>query len=163
MAKLAQKEWLPRRACVASYPTREHKSVLWVWPWEEDCLTVAGDLRAQPEGFLRGVADDASTYTRDLPYGWDTLLENIVDPAHIPFAHHGLQGKRDDAIAINMTSPIPIHAADAADADADGGGGGGGGGGDALAGSAAPSMLVADMPLASRISLRFGVITSAPA
>ena len=107
-----------RRACVASYPTREHKSVLWVWPWEEDCLTVAGDLRAQPEGFLRGVAHDASTYTRDLPYGWDTLLENIVDPAHIPFAHHGLQGKRDDAIAINMTSPIPIHAADAADADA---------------------------------------------
>ena len=41
-----------------------------------------------------------ATYTRDLPYSWDTLLENIVDPAHIPFAHHGLQGKRDDAIAI---------------------------------------------------------------
>ena len=44
-----------------------------------------------------------STYTRDLPYGWDTLLENLIDPAHIPFAHHGLQGTRDDAIPIEMS------------------------------------------------------------
>lgn len=98
------------RACVASYPTRVHKSVLWVWPWEEDNVSVAGDVNAQPEGFLAGVSEDASTYTRDLPYSWDTLLENIVDPAHIPFAHHGLQGKREDAIAINMTQPWPVHA-----------------------------------------------------
>lgn len=98
------------RACVATYPTRVHKSVLWVWPWREDCLSVAADERAQPEGFLAGVSDDASTYTRDLPYSWDTLLENIVDPAHIPFAHHGLQGKREDAIAINMTTPTATHA-----------------------------------------------------
>ena len=98
------------RACVASYPTRVHKSLLWAWPWEEDSLAVLADERAQPEGLLAGVAEDASTYTRDLPYGWDTLLENIVDPAHIPFAHHGLQGKREDAIAINMTNPKPTHA-----------------------------------------------------
>ena len=102
------------RACVASYPTRVHKSVLWAWPWEEDCLSVVDDVRAQPEGFLDGVADDASTYTRDLPYSWDTLLENIVDPAHIPFAHHGLQGKREDAIPINMTNPTPVDATIAA-------------------------------------------------
>ena len=25
-----------------------------------------------------------------------------MDPAHIPFAHHGLQGKRDDACEIPM-------------------------------------------------------------
>ena len=98
------------RACVASYPTRVHKSVLWVWPWEEDCLSVVADERAQPEGILAGVSDDAATYTRDLPYSWDTLLENIVDPAHIPFAHHGLQGKREDAIAINMTNPSSVDA-----------------------------------------------------
>ena len=40
------------RACVASYPTRVHKSVLWVWPWEEDCLSVVADERAQPEASL---------------------------------------------------------------------------------------------------------------
>jgi len=65
---------------------------------------------AHPETMLAGVADDASTYTRDLPYGWDTLLENIVDPSHIPFAHHGLQGKRSDAIPINMS--VPTNRAD---------------------------------------------------
>ena len=98
------------RACVASYPTRIHKSLLWAWLWEDvGSLEVLADERAQPEGFLAGVAEDASTFTRDLPYGWDTLLENIVDPAHIPFAHHGMQGKREDAIAINMTNPTPAH------------------------------------------------------
>ena len=52
----------------------------------------------------RTVDEDASTYTRDLPYGWDTLLENIVDTAHIPFAHHGLQGVRSDGSPIAMRS-----------------------------------------------------------
>ena len=33
---------------------------------------------------------------------------NLIDPAHIPFAHHGLQGTRDDAVAINMTMPSTI-------------------------------------------------------
>lgn len=96
------------RACVNSYPTRVEKSVLWAWPWPEDPLTFANDMAAMPEGMVSGVDADASTYTRDLPYGWDTLLENIVDPAHIPFAHHGLQGKRSDAIPINMTTPNAI-------------------------------------------------------
>ena len=63
------------RACVASYPTRVEKSVLWAWVWPEDLLTVVGDPAAQPETMLAGVDPDAATYTRDLPYGWDTLLE----------------------------------------------------------------------------------------
>jgi hypothetical protein len=37
------------------------------------------------------------------------LLENLADPAHVPFAHHGLQGTRADAIPINMTVPQPVH------------------------------------------------------
>merc|ERR1719343_1997423 len=51
------------------------------------------------------VVNNPNTYTRDLPYGWDTLMENLIDPAHIPFAHHNLQGTRDDAIPIEMTVP----------------------------------------------------------
>lgn len=52
--------------------------------------------------------NNPTTYTRDLPYGWDSLIENFIDPAHVPFAHHGLQGKRDDAVPINMTVPISM-------------------------------------------------------
>jgi phenylpropionate dioxygenase-like ring-hydroxylating dioxygenase large terminal subunit len=54
---------------------------------------------------MRAADFNPSTYTRDLPYGWDSLVENLIDPSHVPFAHHGLQGKRDDAIPINMTVP----------------------------------------------------------
>jgi phenylpropionate dioxygenase-like ring-hydroxylating dioxygenase large terminal subunit len=33
-----------------------------------------------------------SSFTvRDLPYSFDFLVENLMDPAHIPFAHHSLQ------------------------------------------------------------------------
>jgi len=41
-------------------------------------------------------------YMRDLPYSADMLLENFFDPAHIPFAHHSLQGTRDDAVPVEM-------------------------------------------------------------
>lgn len=41
-------------------------------------------------------------YMRDLPYSADMLLENFFDPAHIPFAHHSLQGTRDDAVPIEI-------------------------------------------------------------
>lgn len=29
-------------------------------------------------------------YFRDLPYSYDVLVENLLDPAHLPFSHHGL-------------------------------------------------------------------------
>jgi len=34
-------------------------------------------------------------YMRDITYDWDTFVENIVDPTHVPFAHHGIQGRRE--------------------------------------------------------------------
>jgi len=40
--------------------------------------------------------------TRELPYSFDFMVENFMDPAHIPFAHHGLQGVRSDGIDIPM-------------------------------------------------------------
>lgn len=77
---------------IQSYPTRVCKNVLFAWPWPEDCLAYT-DLDGvstvhawrQPEFMVRNVPEGAATYTRDQPYGWDTLLENIVDPAHVPW------------------------------------------------------------------------------
>jgi pheophorbide a oxygenase len=95
-----------KRSCVAAYPIYVEKNVLWIWPWKEDVLSVAGNPMAHPEGMMEMVVDNPTTYTRDLPYGWASLVENLVDPSHVPFAHHGMQGKRTDAIAINMTKPV---------------------------------------------------------
>ena len=51
------------RCVVASYSTRVVKNILWVWPWTDtDPLSVAADKLAQPEGFLAGVDEHASTY-----------------------------------------------------------------------------------------------------
>merc|ERR1719215_317146 len=45
-------------------------------------------------------------FSRELPYSVDFLLENFMDPAHIPFAHHGLQGQRQDGSPIAMESIV---------------------------------------------------------
>jgi phenylpropionate dioxygenase-like ring-hydroxylating dioxygenase large terminal subunit len=59
-----------------------------------------------PEKMYPGLADQmakqATYYVRDLPYSFDFLVENFMDPAHIPFAHHGLQGVREDGSDIPM-------------------------------------------------------------
>lgn len=31
-------------------------------------------------------------FVRDLPYGYDALVENLLDPSHVPFSHHGVMG-----------------------------------------------------------------------
>ena len=60
-----------------------------------------------PEDMYPYLADSiekgVTYYTRDLPYSFDFLVENFMDPAHIPFAHHSLQGTRDDGSPIEMT------------------------------------------------------------
>ena len=88
-------------ASVGSYAVQVHKEILFFWPWSDD--PEAAPEHATPEHMMSSVPELSSTYTRDLPYGWDTLVENLADPAHVPFAHHGMQGTRADAIAINMT------------------------------------------------------------
>jgi phenylpropionate dioxygenase-like ring-hydroxylating dioxygenase large terminal subunit len=59
-----------------------------------------------PEQMYPGLTDQmaklSTYYVRDLPYSFDFLVENFMDPAHIPFAHHGLQGVREDGSDIPM-------------------------------------------------------------
>ena len=31
-------------------------------------------------------------FMRDLPYSIDILAENVLDPSHVPFSHHGMMG-----------------------------------------------------------------------
>lgn len=41
-------------------------------------------------------------YIREVPYSWSYLVENFFDPAHVPFAHHGMQSVRSDGCNIPM-------------------------------------------------------------
>lgn len=88
--------------CATALPTRQAQDLLWVWP-DPDSATLAETvpLPLSPQidaskGFFW------SSFVRDLEYDWQTLVENVADPSHVPFAHHGVQGNREQA------RPIPI-------------------------------------------------------
>lgn len=88
--------------CATALPVQEANGLLWVWP-DADSAEIAPShpLPLSPQvdasrGFVW------SSMVRDLEYDWQTLIENVADPAHVQFAHHGVQGNRDHA------SPLPI-------------------------------------------------------
>ena len=89
--------------CAIVYPARQENDLLWVW-MDADTPDLAGktDLPLSPKidaskGYVW------SSMVRDLEYDWQTLIENVADPSHVPFSHHGIQGNRDRAM------PIPLN------------------------------------------------------
>ena len=88
--------------CTTSYPAKEANDLLWLWPDAESAgLAETTQLPLSPQldaskGFVW------SSMVRDLEYDWQTLVENVADPSHVPFAHHGVQGNRQ------MARPIPM-------------------------------------------------------
>ncbi|CAL1371323.1 unnamed protein product [Linum trigynum] len=80
-----------KRACVATYPTVVHHGIVWFWPNSDPEHRHVFDKKNPP---LVPELDDPSFTTtmgsRDIRYGYDSLVENLVDPAHLPYAHYGL-------------------------------------------------------------------------
>lgn len=37
-----------------------------------------------------------------MPFGQDILLENVLDPSHVPFSHHGVIGNRNKVLPSTM-------------------------------------------------------------
>ncbi|XP_074294153.1 protochlorophyllide-dependent translocon component 52, chloroplastic-like [Silene latifolia] len=92
-----------KKACVASYPCTVQHDILWFWPNSDpkyrDILT-----KKQPP-YIPELEDPNYTRSmgvRDLPYGYEILVENIMDPAHVPYAHYGLM----PPMPVDKTKPI---------------------------------------------------------
>ncbi len=89
--------------CAQALPCCQENDLLWVWPDAKSAeLAAATPLPLSPQvdaskGFVW------SSFVRDLEYDWQTLVENVADPSHVPFAHHGVQGNRERA------TPIPLE------------------------------------------------------
>ena len=88
--------------CVVSLPCRQEQDLIWVWPDTESV-----ELAAQTPLPLSPLIDASkgfvwSSMVRDIEYDWQTLIENVADPSHVAFAHHGVQGNR------NLAKPIKI-------------------------------------------------------
>ena len=89
--------------CATVFPSRQENDLLWVW-MDANSPDIA-DQTALP---LSPKIDASKGYVwssmvRDLEYDWQTLVENVADPSHVPFAHHGIQGNRARAM------PIPLQ------------------------------------------------------
>ena len=51
----------------------------------------------------------ARWFMRDLPYSADILAENVMDPDHVAYSHHGILGNRDNVclLSFNAVSALP--------------------------------------------------------
>uniref|UniRef100_A0ACD6A775 Uncharacterized protein n=1 Tax=Avena sativa TaxID=4498 RepID=A0ACD6A775_AVESA len=79
------------KACVAAYPSVVQNGILWLYPRAD---AEHRDVLQRKRPPLLSQIDDPSFVTiygiRDLPYGYDVMLENLMDPAHVSYAHKGL-------------------------------------------------------------------------
>ncbi|KAJ3177521.1 hypothetical protein HK101_010219 [Irineochytrium annulatum] len=91
---------IPVNAKVRVYPTVESCGWVWVWPGDMEKSEAAnipkfyhmngGDMKAR-EGYV------------DLDIDHSLLLENFLDPSHLPFTHDKTIGKRSNATALTLS------------------------------------------------------------
>ncbi|CAN1283717.1 Protochlorophyllide-dependent translocon component 52, chloroplastic [Linum perenne] len=56
-----------------------------------------------PPPFISELDDPSFTAVygnRDLPYGYEVLLENLMDPSHLPYAHYGLLNSKPPEVKL---------------------------------------------------------------
>ena len=100
----AAKAETSRRACVKSLPTAVEQGLLFIYP---GTATRASEISIPviPVPMVDGKPQDGwvllNTF-RDLPYDALTLLENVLDPSHLPFTHHNSVGKRTNASPVEL-------------------------------------------------------------
>ena len=82
------------KSCLKNYETCSYGDLIWVYLGNEKITNYPKDIYE-----LNG-----EVFMRELPIGINILLENFFDPAHVPIAHHKLQGLRERAkpIIINL-------------------------------------------------------------
>eukprot|EP00877_Chromochloris_zofingiensis_P009253 jgi/Chrzof1/4581/Cz14g19030.t1_PAO3[v5.2] len=100
------------RACVKKYPTQVSQGLIWVWAdaSAESWLTAPGSTPSVlPAELASGEYDvKGPWFQRDAPLSLDTLVENFIDPSHVPFSHHGVVGDRGADQSMQMTRDTPI-------------------------------------------------------
>ncbi|KAH8482885.1 hypothetical protein H0E87_030107 [Populus deltoides] len=99
---------IPQSACVKTYEVKESQGVVWLWM----SLKTPPNFKKVPwfENFARPGFQDTSTI-HELPYDHSILLENLMDPAHIPISHDRTDwtAKREDAQALRFEVTERTH------------------------------------------------------
>ncbi|CAN0899570.1 Protein TIC 55, chloroplastic [Linum grandiflorum] len=77
---------IPRSACVQAYEVKNSQGFLWVW------MSVKTEPNVKKLPWFESVDKpgyEAVSTIHELPYDHSILLENLMDPAHIPISHDG--------------------------------------------------------------------------
>ncbi|KAL9240970.1 hypothetical protein vseg_015131 [Gypsophila vaccaria] len=86
-----------KKACVASYPCTVQNQILWFWPNSDPQYQDILSTKQPP--YIAELDDPSFTRlmgNRDIPYGYEVLTENLMDPAHVRYAHYGIMRVPDD-------------------------------------------------------------------
>ncbi|KAL5766963.1 hypothetical protein ACOSP7_017580 [Xanthoceras sorbifolium] len=98
------------KACVGVYPTTVQHDIVWFWP-STDPLYKDIIMTKKPP-YIPELEDPSFTKlmgNRDIPYGYDVLVENLMDPAHVPYAHHGIMRIRKPDVKLDREGGRPLE------------------------------------------------------
>ncbi|KAL4198534.1 hypothetical protein AMTRI_Chr03g140690 [Amborella trichopoda] len=98
-----------RKACVAVYPSLEQNGIVWFWPNPDHQLKDISSKKSPP--FISELDDPSYTHLmgmRDMPYGYEVLIENLMDPAHVPYAHRGLMRTSSNPRPVDREGGRPL-------------------------------------------------------
>lgn len=103
-----------RGACATALPAKERAGIVWVWAAPlyaetagcEELASLAPDYDALEalalDDIVNGDGVLRQDYSRDLPMDATTLVENVLDPSHLPFTHHKTISNRKAASEVPM-------------------------------------------------------------
>ncbi|XP_058211629.1 protochlorophyllide-dependent translocon component 52, chloroplastic-like isoform X1 [Rhododendron vialii] len=80
-----------KNARVAVYPSTVQNDIVWFWPNSDP--QHKDILEKQKPPYMPELDDPSYTKSmgnREIPYGYEVLIENLMDPAHVPYAHYGM-------------------------------------------------------------------------
>ncbi|MBA0786191.1 hypothetical protein Gotri_027614, partial [Gossypium trilobum] len=83
--------------------------IVWVWPNADPQYK---DIITKKKPPYIPVLDDPSFSklmgNRDIPYGYEVLVENLMDPAHVPYAHYGIMRTRTPTVKVDREGGRPL-------------------------------------------------------
>jgi len=85
---------IPTNACVKSFVVVESQGLIWMWAGEgetSDEKTIPTILEFNNSDFI------INDFMTERPYDQTYVIENLLDPAHIPIRHDGSEGNRENA------------------------------------------------------------------
>lgn len=88
--------------CAVALPVRQQQDLLWVWPDVKSTQQATNTPLPLSPKIDASIGFVWTSFVRDLEYDWQTLIENVADPSHVPFSHHGVQGDRAKARPIEF-------------------------------------------------------------